>query len=152
MVVAVERKKVAKINVKMRKKHTTLRTVSAPPTRPLIDRCSRSFHALRIDVRISFIAFPSFTPNRDRMSATRRTWRSPAPAPAHTVIHDAHPELLRLRCVERNTLALNLRQELPPMCERIAEAIDVSSLEVPTVIGNAAIWRRNPSAVVNSPR
>lgn len=49
------------------------------------------------------------------------------------IIHDAHPELLLLlRRVERNTRALNLRKELLPICERIAEAIEhVFGLEVP---------------------
>ena len=61
--------------------------------------------------------------------------------PLPLIIHDAHPEPLCLRCVERSTRALNIRQKLLPMYERIAEVIeDVFRLEDgPTVIGTAAI-------------
>ena len=49
------------------------------------------------------------------------------------VIDDAHPELLlSLRRVERRARALDLRQELLPIGERVAEAVeDVFCLEVP---------------------
>ena len=49
------------------------------------------------------------------------------------VIDDANPKLLlRLRRVERRARALDLRQELLPIGERVAEAVeDVFCLEVP---------------------
>jgi hypothetical protein len=49
------------------------------------------------------------------------------------VINNADPELLlRLRRVERRARALDLRQELLPVRERVAEAVeDVFGLEVP---------------------
>jgi hypothetical protein len=49
------------------------------------------------------------------------------------VIDDAHSKLLlRFRRVERRACALDLRQELLPVCERVAESVeDVFCLEVP---------------------
>ena len=49
------------------------------------------------------------------------------------IIDDAHAKLLlRLRRVERRPRALDLRQELLPVCERVAEAVEyVFCLKVP---------------------